>query len=171
MIAGKKVAPMFTIFRALIYASLFVGFLFVYLPARLLARTGIVRPAAIDWPQITGALICAAGVAVALWCVGTFIFVGKGTPAPFDPPRRLVIRCPYRYVRNPMYIGAAFALGGAALFYASLWLLIYDLVLLAMAHTIVVFYEEPTLRKSFGADYETYCRSVRRWRPGVKWVH
>jgi protein-S-isoprenylcysteine O-methyltransferase Ste14 len=156
------------LFRALIYASLFIGFLFVYLPARLLSWTGIARPEVTMWPQIAGAAICAGGAAIALWCVGAFIFVGKGTPAPFDPPRRLVIRGPYRFVRNPMYIGAALALSGAALFYKSWPLLIYGCALLVVAHCIVLFYEEPTLRKSFGAEYEAYCHSVRRWAPSVR---
>jgi protein-S-isoprenylcysteine O-methyltransferase Ste14 len=156
------------LFRALIYASLFIGFLFVYLPACLLSWSGIARPAAIAWPQIAGAAICTAGAIIALWCVGTFIYVGKGTPAPFDPPRRLVIRGPYRRVRNPIYIGAALALSGTALFYHSLPLLLYDCALLALAHLIVVFYEEPTLRRTFGAEYDTYCHKVRRWLPGMK---
>ncbi|HEV2134474.1 MAG TPA: methyltransferase [Terracidiphilus sp.] len=159
---------MLVMVRALIYSSLFIGFLFVYLPARLLSWTGIARPAAVVWPRIAGAAICAAGTAIALWCVGTFIFVGKGTPAPFDPPRRLVFRGPYRFVRNPMYIGAALALSGAALFYKSLPLLLYGCALLAVAQMIVVFYEEPTLRKTFGTEYETYCHNVRRWLPGMK---
>lgn len=159
---------MFIIFRALIYASLFIGFLFVYLPARLLSWTGIVHPAVIAWPQITGAAICAIGATFALWCVGTFVFVGKGTPAPFDPPRRLVIRGPYRFVRNPMYLGAALALAGAALFYASLPLLLYSCVLLVVAQLVVKFYEEPALRTSFGTEYDAYCHRVRRWWPRVK---
>lgn len=159
---------MSVIFRAIVYGSLFIGFLFVYLPARLLSWTGIARPAAIAWPQVTGAAICAGGAIIALWCVGTFVFDGKGTPAPFDPPRRLVIRGPYRFVRNPMYIGAALALSGAALFYDSLPLLLYGCALLFVAQLIVVFYEEPTLRKTFGTDYETYCHNVKRWLPAVK---
>jgi protein-S-isoprenylcysteine O-methyltransferase Ste14 len=164
----KKEAAMMVLFRALIYASLFVGFLFVYLPARLLSWTGIARPASTGWPQITGAAICAVGALIAVWCVGTFIFLGKGTPAPFDPPRRLVVRGPYRFLRNPMYIGAALALAGAALFYESLPLLIYACILLVFSNFFVVFYEEPTLRRTFGRDYEVYCRSVRRWLPGLK---
>jgi protein-S-isoprenylcysteine O-methyltransferase Ste14 len=164
-------AAMLVLFRALIYASLFIGFLFVYLPARLLSWTGIARPAAIAWPQIAGAVICAAGTVIALWCVGTFILVGKGTPAPFDPPRRLVIRGPYRFVRNPMYIGAALALSGAALFYISLPLLLYGCALLFVALLIVVFYEEPALRRKFGTEYEMYCHNVRRWTPGMKSAH
>ncbi len=155
------------IFRALIYASLFIAFLFVYLPARLLSWTGIAHPAAIAWPQITGALVCALGAIIGFWCVGTFIFVGNGTPAPFDPPRRLVVRGPYRFVRNPMYISAALALFGAALFYASLPLFLYACLLLGVAHLIVISYEEPTLRRTFGTEYEAYCHSVRRWLPGM----
>jgi protein-S-isoprenylcysteine O-methyltransferase Ste14 len=165
---GKGGPVMFTFFRALIYASLFIGFLFVYLPARLLSWTGIARPAAFTWMQFAGAAICAAGAFIALWCVGTFIFVGRGTPAPFDPPRRLVLHGPYRFVRNPMYIGAALALGGAALFYKSIPLLLYGCGLLALSHMIVVFYEEPALRKAFGTEYDAYRHNVRRWLPGLK---
>ena len=156
---------MSVIFRALVYASLFIGFLFIYLPGRLLSWTGVVRPAAMGWPQITGLIVATAGAAVALWCVCAFVCIGKGTPAPFDPPRRLVVRGPYRCVRNPMYLGAALLLGGVALFYRSPVVAIYGLALLAMAHLIVVFYEEPTLRRSFGPDYEKYCRCVPRWWP------
>src|SRR5436853_491 len=75
--------------------------------------------------RVAGIVIGTAGAAVALWCIFTFAFIGIGTPAPFDPPRRLVIEGPYRFVRNPMYIGAGLALAGAALFYWSLALLGY----------------------------------------------
>ena len=95
-----------------------------------------------------------------------FVFVGKGTPAPFDPPRRLVIRGPYRFVRNPMYIGAGLGLAGAAISYQSMSIAIYAGLFLITAHLFVVFYEEPTLRRMFGPEYERYCGSVRRWWPG-----
>ena len=111
-------------------------------------------------------LIAAIGVAVALWCILTFAVLGKGTPAPFDPPRRLVIRGPYKFVRNPMYIGAAIALAGAALFYQSAALAGYAVAFLLMTHAFVMLYEEPTLRATFGAYYDSYCRRVRRWWPG-----
>lgn len=158
---------MFVTFRAITYATLFVGFVLIYLPARVLSWTGIVRPAATEWPQIAGMIVGTFGAAAAFWCVFTFVWIGKGTPAPFDPPRRLVIRGPYRFVRNPMYIGAGLALAGAALFYESVPLLAYVGIFLFVAHLLVMLYEEPTLRRTFGPDYEAYCHHVRRWLPGV----
>jgi protein-S-isoprenylcysteine O-methyltransferase Ste14 len=116
---------------------------------------------------LAGILVAAAGGALALWCIGTFAVVGKGTPAPFDPPRRLVIRGPYRYVRNPMYLGAALALLGAAFFYRSLPLLGYAGVFLLVTHVFVVAYEEPTLGRLFGAEYRAYRTRVRRWLPRI----
>jgi len=103
---------MFVIFRTLVYATLFIGFVLIYLPSRFLAWSGILRPAVLDSPQIVGMIVGSIGAVIALSCVFTFATLGKGTPAPFDPPRRLVIRGPYRFVRNPMYLGAALALGG-----------------------------------------------------------
>jgi protein-S-isoprenylcysteine O-methyltransferase Ste14 len=162
---------MFVLARTVTYASLFIGFVLIYLPARVLSQSGIIRPAAIEAPQIAGMIIGAAGALAALWCVFTFAFIGRGTPAPFDPPRRLVIRGPYRFVRNPMYIGAGLALAGAALFYESLPLLAYTGLFLLVTHVFVMSYEEPTLRKTFGPEYEAYCRQVRRWWPGITTRH
>ncbi len=107
---------MFVFVRAITYAALFIGLVLIYVPARLLSWFGIVRPAAIEAQQVAGMVIGAASAVVALWCIFTFASIGRGTPAPFDPPRRLVIQGLYRFVRNPMYIGAGLALVGAALF-------------------------------------------------------
>jgi protein-S-isoprenylcysteine O-methyltransferase Ste14 len=158
---------MFVFARAVTWAALFIGFVLIYLPGRLLSWTGIVRPAAIAVPQVAGMVIGAAGAAVALWCIFTFATIGRGTPAPFDPPRRLVIRGPYRFVRNPMYIGAGLALASAALFYESWPLLGYAGLFLLATHVFVVLYEEPTLRRTFGQEYEAYCRQVSRWWPSI----
>jgi len=144
---------MFVLVRAVAYAALFIGFALVYVPARLLSWSGVARPVVIEVQQIAGMVIGAAGAAVALWCIFTFASVGKGTPAPFDPPLRLVIRGPYRFVRNPMYIGAGLALAGAALFYGSLPLLGYTVLFFLATHLFVVVYEEPALRRTFGQEY------------------
>lgn len=158
----------FTVVRAVTYAALFIGLIFVYLPGRLLSWTGVVRPTVVEMPQIAGMIVGGIGAAIALWCVFTFVFVGKGTPAPFDPPQRLVIRGPYRFVRNPMYIGAGLGLVGPALFYESISMAIYAACFLLAAHLFVIAYEEPALRRRFGSDYEAYCGAVRRWLPGIR---
>lgn len=158
---------MFVFVRATTYAALFIGLVLIYVPARLLAWTGIVHPEMIGLLQIAGMVIGTVGGTVALWCVYTFATVGKGTPAPFDPPRQLVTRGPYQFVRNPMYIGAGFALIGAALFYESLSLFGYVGILFVVTHTFIILYEEPTLKRTFGQEYEEYCRKVKRWLPNI----
>lgn len=156
---------MFVIARAVTYSALFVGLLLVYVPARLLSRFGVSRPAGLGVRQVLGMAAGVLGAALALWCILTFASAGRGTPAPFDPPRRLVTQGPYRFVRNPMYLGAALALTGAAIFYGSWPLLAYTCLFLLAAHLFVVFYEEPALRRAFGREYGAYCGRVWRWRP------
>jgi protein-S-isoprenylcysteine O-methyltransferase Ste14 len=110
------------------------------------------------------------GFAVAIRCVWDFGWAGHGTPAPFAPPQRLVVAGFYRYVRNPMYVG--FFVG-----WFSLWVifgranraaLIVALVAVVGVALFVQLYEEPTLRKKFGAEYEEYCRNVPRWMPRMR---
>ena len=156
---------MFILARAATYSALFIGLLLVYLPARLLYPAGIVRPPEMGVWQVAGMLLGLAGAALALACILTFVVIGSGTPAPFDPPRRLVMRGPYGLVRNPMYVGAGFAIAGAAMFYGSWPLLGYVGVYFVIAHLFVAGYEEPTLRRIFGTDYVAYCRRTGRWLP------
>jgi len=156
---------MFALMRALTYSAIFIGFVLVFLPGRVLQWAGVTRPSVIGAAQITGAAIVVLGGILVVACVVSFALIGKGTPAPYDPPRRLVVRGPYRWVRNPMYWGAALALGGAALFYQSVALFAYALLFLVVMHALVLGYEEPTLRGSFGSEYEEYCRRVSRWLP------
>jgi protein-S-isoprenylcysteine O-methyltransferase Ste14 len=135
----------------------------VYLPARVLAWAGVSRPEGHGAALALGLALGALGAALALWCVFTFAFIGRGTPAPFDPPRLLVERGPYRFLRNPMYAGAALALAGAALVYRSLALLGFCALFLAVCHAFVLLYEEPALRRRFGDSYTGYCARVPRW--------
>jgi len=156
---------MIVLARAATYAALFIGLVLVFLPAQVLSWSGITPPAARSLPQVAGFALGAAGGALALWCVATFAIIGRGTPAPFDPPRRLVMQGPYRVVRNPMYIGAVLALAGAAVYYESGSLVGYTALFLLTTHLFVVWYEEPTLRRTFGREYDVYCERVRRWWP------
>ena len=110
------------------------------------------------------------GFAVALRCVWDFGWTGRGTPAPFIPPQRLVVVGCYRYVRNPMYTG--FAAGWIGLWvifgHATTAMIAAALAVALGVHLFVILYEEPTLRGKFGPDYEQYCRNVRRWWPRLK---
>jgi protein-S-isoprenylcysteine O-methyltransferase Ste14 len=95
----------------------------------------------------------------------TFVVRGRGTPAPFDPPRQFVATGPYRYVRNPMYVGAMLIFGGLSLYLRWLAVLGFTAGWLLLIHAFVVFIEEPGLRDRFGATYEDYCHRVHRWLP------
>lgn len=154
---------MFTMIRALTYATLFAGFLLWFVPAEILAMAGLRAPRGFGLLQACGALIGVVGLGLTLTCVLVFATLGNGTPAPFDPPRRLVIRGPYRLLRNPMYFGAGLWVLGLAMFYQAPWLLIYTVVFMVIAHMFVLLYEEPTLQRMFGDEYREYCSCVRRW--------
>ncbi len=156
---------MFVLIRSIVYASVFIALLLVLLPARVLEWSGIARPAVLGGAQIVGGAMALLGGLLALWCVLTFATAGRGTPAPFDPPRRLVVSGPYRRMRNPMYLGAVTALAGAAVFYASVALLAYAALFLVSAHLFVTRWEESTLARIFGAEYETYRAATGRWLP------
>jgi protein-S-isoprenylcysteine O-methyltransferase Ste14 len=158
---------MFILARALVYVTLFVGFGLVFLPSRILSTTGIVPPARIGSTQFGGMLLTVVGALVVLSSVSAFVFVGKGTPAPFDPPRRLVTTGPFRFVRNPIYVGAIVSIAGASLYYGSIGLLLYALGLAIGFHLLVLFYEEPVLHRSFGTEYVAYCHRVPRWLPRI----
>jgi protein-S-isoprenylcysteine O-methyltransferase Ste14 len=156
---------MLPLFRTIVYSALFISVVLVFIPAQILTATGITRPAAIGPLHWIGLVLVVLGGALAIWCTLTFALVGKGTPAPFDPPRKLVAAGPYRWVRNPMYIGAGTALCGAALFYQAAALVAFAAGFLIMMHLFVVFYEEPTLERTFGARYADYRNAVPRWVP------
>lgn len=158
----------FILARAITYATLFIGLLLVFLPGRILASRGITRPAIVGPLEIVGIAVGLTGAVLAAWCILTFALVGKGTPAPFDPPRRLVVSGPYCYVRNPMYLGATLALCGAALMYRSGALLLYAAAFVASMHLLAVAYEEPTLTRLFGQEYENYRTAVPRWLPRLR---
>ncbi len=124
-----------------------------------------------SWTPVVGIALLLAGGILALACVAVFVIRGSGTPAPFDPPRQFVAVGPYRYVRNPMYVGGLLALVGFGLYLRSTSVLAFSLVWPVAAHLFVVFYEEPNLRARFGEPYQTYCRQVLRWVPRPRRRH
>jgi protein-S-isoprenylcysteine O-methyltransferase Ste14 len=156
---------LFIAVRALLFSTGFIvlwDWVALSLHRRYDASLGFAFP---GWTSALGIALMAVGGTLALACVATFVTRGEGTPAPMDPPRKFVAVGPYRFVRNPMYIGGFFALAGFGLYDLSPAILLFALPWLLLAHLFVVFYEEPHLRTKFGSPYEAYCRSVRRWLP------
>lgn len=117
--------------------------------------------------DIVGYFLLVIGSLIYLWCVYDFTFIGRGTPAIFDPPRELVIRGLYKYVRNPMYIGVVTALLGQVFIYGSPLILIFAIGFGSVFYVFVIVYEEPVLRKQFGDDYTRYVKLVNRWVPSL----
>lgn len=105
------------------------------------------------------------GAAGLLWCVWEFFSEGRGTISPVDPPKHLVVRGLYRYVRNPMYVLVVIVLLGEAIFFMSRAVLIWAVVFIVLASLFVMLYEEPYLRRRFGESYERYTQTVGRWIP------
>lgn len=156
-----------TAVASLAVGGVFFALWFWLLPQWLGFHVGMTGAAHWRW---LAALPSVSGFAVALRCIWDFGWTGRGTPAPVAPPQRLVVVGFYRYVRNPMYLGFAWG-------WIGLWVVFGHANLMAVAavlavalgvHLFVVFYEEPTLRKKFGGDYEEYCRLVHRWFPRIK---
>lgn len=112
-----------------------------------------------------GLIALLPGVLLLLCCVREFHVLGRGTLAPWAPPKHLVSSGPYRYSRNPMYVGVAFVLlGWAGLFWMSS-LLIYAACVIAAFHLRVVLGEEPWLARTFGREWDAYRAHVPRWLP------
>ena len=155
----------FTALRAAVVGTGFVllwGWVALALHHAYDGTLGFALPA---WTRALGIVSMVAGGTLTLACVATFVTRGEGTPAPFDPPRKFVAAGPYRFVRNPMYIGGFATLLGFGLYIRSPAILLFALPWLLSAHLFVILYEEPHLRATFGTPYDAYCQSTRRWLP------
>jgi protein-S-isoprenylcysteine O-methyltransferase Ste14 len=154
---------LFLFLRSLVYIPAFILFFgWIALRVRVYDQDIGLLP---EWTLLPGIVLMIIGGLLCLVCVGIFIVKGKGTPAVFDPPTEFVAIGPYKYVRNPMYIGGFILLVGFGLYHHSLSILIFFIVLLFLFHLFVVFVEEPQLEKRFGKSYIEYKNSVKRWIP------
>jgi protein-S-isoprenylcysteine O-methyltransferase Ste14 len=121
------------------------------------------------WPLVVlGAVVAALGLALIVQTVALFASVGKGTLAPWDPTERLVVRGPYRRVRNPMISGVLCVLLGEALAFGSVAVLVWFAIVFALNAVYFPLIEEPDLQRRFGADYEAYRAAVPRWLPRLR---
>lgn len=159
---ASRLPEAFTVLRGLVYSAAFV-WLWAWLAVLVEPfdeRLPVTLPV---WLRPLGFVVAFAGALFAGACIATFVTKGRGTPAPFDPPREFVVSGPYRWVRNPMYVGATAVLLGAGLAVSSPAIVLLALGFLALMHLFVVLYEEPALTATFGASYERYRSSVHRW--------
>lgn len=147
--------------RSLLFTIVVPGAGAVWLPWWILGH-GSARIVVACWPAVA---VVALGAALYLWCLWLFAVVGRGTPGPWDAPRRVVTVGPYRWVRNPIYLAALLVVVGEAWLFRSPPLLAYAAVMAVVFHLFVLAYEEPALRRRFGDAYLAYRRSVPRWLP------
>ena len=120
-------------------------------------------PVAGGGSRLLALLLFGSGIAIYSWCVWDFASFGRGTPAPIDAPRHLVVRGLYRFSRNPMYLGVLTVVLGWAALFANAALVVYAICVFVAFHCFVVFYEEPHLAQLFGDEYAAYQKSVGRW--------
>lgn len=156
---------MWLLLKNLLFTVLVPGFIAGWIPLVFLLRRAP-PPAGWTWPYFVAAPPFLAGVLVYIACVWQFATTGRGTPAPIDPPKKLVVRGLYRWVRNPMYLGVLLIVLGEVMLFHHLTLVLYFVFLASAFQLFVVAYEEPVLRRRFGALYSDYCNSVNRWWPG-----
>jgi protein-S-isoprenylcysteine O-methyltransferase Ste14 len=133
-------------------------------PALIVLRTD----ASIGWRGLIGLPLIALGLLLIVRTIALFVSVGRGTLAPWDPTTRLVVRGPYRYVRNPMISGVLFVLLGEAALFGSLALLLWFGLVSALNAVYMPLVEEPGLQRRFGKEYERYRAHVPRWIPRVR---
>ena len=151
------------VFKTLLFTVFVPGTVAGWLPYRLRGDSPATSSLVL---RLIGILLIVIGTAIylhtAFW---GFAFRGRGTPAPISPTKKLVVEGLHRYVRNPMYLGVATIILGQAVFFESRHVLEYLAIVLLIVQFFVLFYEEPTLARQFGAEYEEYRNRVPRWIP------
>ncbi|MBW2289033.1 MAG: isoprenylcysteine carboxylmethyltransferase family protein [Deltaproteobacteria bacterium] len=149
------------VLKNLLFTVLVPGTVVVYIPLQIAESRSPV-----SGPMLAiAAAVLITGAAIYAWCVWDFASFGRGTPAPIDAPKELVVRGLYRYTRNPMYLGVLTVILGWAVFFRAVNLVLYALAVGTCFHLFVVLYEERHLAAYFGDDYAAYCSQVARWLP------
>lgn len=154
---------MWLLIKNLLFTVLVPGTVAVFVPLIVLkhpAEQPLTAPLAL--------LLLCVGTAIYTWCLWDFAIAGKGTPAPIDPPKTLVVRGLYRYTRNPMYVGVLCVIFGWAALFHSLSITVYGICVWIAFHLFVLLYEEPHLSEVFGDAYARYCSEVGRWLSPAK---
>jgi protein-S-isoprenylcysteine O-methyltransferase Ste14 len=150
--------------KNLVFTVVLTGFLAGWVPLHWFERHARLPE---EWTTLNfvGAAISLGGLAIFLHCQWLLASRGQGTPAPIDPPKKLVRRGAYKWVRNPLYLSIFAMVGGEMVFFRSGHIAVYFVCLVCAIHVLVLMVEEEALRRRFGAMYEDYRREVPRWLP------
>ena len=149
--------------KNLLFTVVVPGTVAIYVPL-LIARD---ESAGSGIRLVVSSALFLVGGAVYSWCLWDFAAFGRGTPAPMDAPKKLVVRGLYHYSRNPMYVGVLTTILGWAILFETHQLVLYALCVGLCFHLFVVLYEEPHLKSVFGSSYEDYQARVGRWIPRI----
>ena len=152
--------------KTILYMGSLHGFFTFYIPY-LLVKTDV-RYFNIRLFSYLTVPLWAIGTLIIVWCSIDMVQKGRGTPAHIDPPKKLIINGLYRYVRNPIYLGALLVQLGYILWSGSRLMIVYFLLFILAYQILIVLIEEPILRHMFGEEYQAYCRNVPRWLPKIK---
>lgn len=152
---------MVLLLKNLVFTLLVPGTVAVLIPWRIASRL----PPTSGWQRALACVLLALGGVLYAWCVWDFARYGRGTPAPIDAPKKLVVRGLYRSTRNPMYLGVVSVILAWAVYFSSLKLAAYAAVVVTVFQLFILFYEEPHLEREFGSEYAAYRSQVARWLP------
>jgi protein-S-isoprenylcysteine O-methyltransferase Ste14 len=161
--------PLWAVIGTIVFTLLVPGSAIGLVPYYLLSGWRL-EPPLLGWSpwRWAGAALFLVAAPIFLAFLVRFVREGHGTPAPIAPTRHLVVGGPFRYVRNPGYASGIAMIVGQGLFFGSGAVLVYAAVMALGFHLFVLLYEEPTLRRTFGAEYDAYCREVPRWLPRLR---
>jgi protein-S-isoprenylcysteine O-methyltransferase Ste14 len=159
---GRKT---WTLIKTAVFTIVVPGTVGGYVPYLLTRNGSWQSPPILVW--FAAMPLLAFGLALYFSCAWRFAVDGLGTPSPVDPPRALVVRGPYRFTRNPMYVAVASVIASETLIAGSPTLVVYGASVFACFFLFVVLYEEPVLRSKFGPSYDSYRAAVPRWIPSV----
>jgi len=159
---------LFLVIKVLLFTLLVPGSVILYFPYSFITKAGAHLQTANPFILALAIACILIGTAIYIRCAWDFAVSGLGTPAPIDPPKKLVITGLYRRTRNPMYLGVLLLLVAESLLFPGSGILTYALIIAAVFHLFVVFYEEPTLDSQFGESYRKYCGKVPRWGFALK---
>ena len=164
---AKILEILLALLGTLLFLFILIPFFLIWIPRRIHLSPEQIYHFDIGIYRYLGLIPIVLGVAIFIFCSGSFVFVAKGTPIPFTPTKELIVTGLYRFVRNPLYIAGVLVLSGEAILFQSLGIFIYCLVMFGIFY-VQVLMEETILAEKFGARYVQYRKSVPRWIPRLK---